>query len=52
MEIELTPEEVNAILQMINKSQVVGVQGMRVLLGLDAKLRQAARAQGAGDGDT
>jgi len=51
MIIELTPAEVNAILQMIDKSPVIGVQGMRVILGLDAKLRQAAQAQGAGDGD-
>jgi len=45
IEVQLTPQEVNAILQMIDKTQTVGVQSMRVLLALDAKLREAAQAQ-------
>jgi len=47
--LKLTQQEVNVILQMIDKSPVTGTQGMRVVLGLDAKIRQAIKAQVTAD---
>ena len=45
LSIQLTQPEVNVILQFIDKSPVTGTQGMRVILGLDAKIRRAVEAQ-------
>ena len=42
--LNLTPVEIDIILQMIDKTQVAGVQSMRALLSLDAKIRQAVDA--------
>jgi len=42
--LNLTPNEISLILQMIDKTQVAGVQSMRALLSLDAKIRQAVDA--------
>ena len=39
--LNLTPVEIDIILQMIDKTQVAGVQSMRALLSLDMKIRQA-----------
>jgi len=39
--LNLTPNEIDVILQMIDKTQILGVQSMRVMLALDAKVRQA-----------
>ena len=52
LDVKLTMAEVNAILQMIDKTQTIGVQTMRVLLALDAKLRQAAQKTEAPNGPT
>jgi len=44
--LELTVQEVNAVIEMIEKTTVSGTAAMRVLLGIDAKIRQAvAEAQ-------
>ena len=43
IEVKLTQQEVSMILEMIDKSQVVGLNSMRVLLGLDAKIRQTVK---------
>ena len=50
IEVKLSPEEVGAILQMIDKTSIQGVTAMRVLLALDAKLRDAAGRAEATDG--
>ena len=42
--LELSLAEISIILQMIDKTQVAGVQSMRALLALDMKIRQAVDA--------
>jgi len=42
--LELTVQEVNVVIEMIEKTQVSGTAAMRVLLGIDAKIRQAVAA--------
>ena len=39
--LKLSAGEIDIILQMIDKTQVAGVQSMRALLSLDMKIRQA-----------
>ena len=38
--VQLTKQEVNVVLQMIDKTPITGTDGMRIVLGLDAKIRQ------------
>ena len=45
LDLNLTLAEIDIILQMIDKTQVAGTQAMRVVLGLDAKIRRAVEAQ-------
>jgi len=41
--LELTIQEINAVIEMIEKTQVSGTAAMRVLLGIDAKIRATAK---------
>jgi hypothetical protein len=41
LSIELNQQEVNLILQMLDKTQVIGINAMQVALALNAKIRQA-----------
>ena len=45
--IQLKQQEVNVLLQLLNKSPITGLQGMRIVLGLDAKVRKAVIALGS-----
>ena len=44
LNLNLTLAEIDVILQMIDKTQIMGVQSMRVMLALDAKVRRAVDA--------
>ena len=45
--IQLTKQEVNVLLQLLDKSPITGLQGMRIVLGMDAKVRKAVMALGS-----
>jgi len=45
--IQLKQQEVNVLLQLLDKSPITGLQGMRIVLGMDAKVRKAVMALGS-----
>jgi len=45
--LQLKQQEVNVLLQLLDKSPITGLQGMRIVLGMDAKVRKAVMALGS-----
>ena len=45
--LQLKQQEVNVLLQLLDKSPITGLQGMRIVLGMDAKVHKAVMALGS-----